>query len=350
MIDEDQDNKPTATGERPTLKTISRLTGLAVATVSRALNGAPDISEATKERVRECAKEIGYRPNRAGVRLRTGKTNVISLVMSTDNDVMNHTAKLLASVAGGLRGTPYHLIVTPYFPDEDPMKAIRYIVETRSADGIVLNQIEPKDPRVAYLIEQGFPFITHGRSTWADQHPYVDFDNSAFAALATETFHKRGRKCVLGVLPPLYQAYGRAMLDTVAEKAPELDMQRLVLQDVTSDSTMDAISASVSAALRMNPDIDCIICGSINASIAAATAAEDLGKVIGKDIDICSKEASPFLIRFRKEIITIREDVVLAGGLLAKGVLQAINAPSKPPFQHLEVPDQSDLLLPPQSE
>ena len=53
----------------------------AVPTVSRALNDAPDIGEATKRRVQELAEKIGYRPNRAGLRLRTGKTNVIALVL-----------------------------------------------------------------------------------------------------------------------------------------------------------------------------------------------------------------------------------------------------------------------------
>ena len=98
---------------KPTLKTISQKTGLAVPTVSRALNNAPEIGEKTKILVRKIADEVGYVPNRAGVRLRTGRTNVISLVMSTEHDVMNHTARLISSVAGGLRDKEYHLIVTP---------------------------------------------------------------------------------------------------------------------------------------------------------------------------------------------------------------------------------------------
>ena len=68
---------------KPTLKTISRLTELAVPTVSRALHDAPDIGAETKRLVRRIADEIGYVPNRAGVRLRAGRTNVLSLVLSS---------------------------------------------------------------------------------------------------------------------------------------------------------------------------------------------------------------------------------------------------------------------------
>ena len=114
---------------RPTLKTIAKLSGLAVPTVSRALNDAPDIGDATKAKVREIARRIGYSPNRAGLRLRTGKTNVIALILSTEHDMMNHTVRLITAIAGGTRGTPYHMIVTPYFPDQDPMDPVRYIVE-----------------------------------------------------------------------------------------------------------------------------------------------------------------------------------------------------------------------------
>ena len=120
---------------RPTLKTIAEATGFAVATVSRALKDAPDIGEETKRRVREAADKLGYQQNRAAVRLRTGKTNVIALVLSTETDVMNHTSKLIYSIAESLRGTAYHMVVMPFFPDQDPLDPVRYIVETESADG-----------------------------------------------------------------------------------------------------------------------------------------------------------------------------------------------------------------------
>lgn len=79
-------------------------------TASRALSGASDIGHQTRARMRQIADEIGYVPNRAGVRLRTGRTHVISLVLST---VMTHTARLISSIAGALRETLYHLVITP---------------------------------------------------------------------------------------------------------------------------------------------------------------------------------------------------------------------------------------------
>ena len=140
-------------------------------TVSKALKDAPDIGEETKRRVRLVADQIGYRPNRAGVRLRTGKTNVIALVLTAQEPVMGLTTHLVRGISEVLSATPYHLILTPYSDSADPMEPVRYIVETGSADGIVFSRTQPDDPRVRYLHERAFPFATHGRTDMGIVHP-----------------------------------------------------------------------------------------------------------------------------------------------------------------------------------
>ena len=159
---------------------------MAVATVSRALSDAPDISDATKKKIRQIANDVGYVPNRAGVRLRTGRTNVIALVLAAEADILNHTAKLITSISEELQSTAFHLIVKPQLPGEDPLRAIRYFVETGSADGIIINQTTAEDTRVAYMLKKGFPFVTHGRTNWPDQHPFFDYDNEQLARQALQ--------------------------------------------------------------------------------------------------------------------------------------------------------------------
>ncbi|MEO6300931.1 MAG: LacI family DNA-binding transcriptional regulator, partial [Paracoccaceae bacterium] len=232
---------PPADSERPTLKTIAAETGLAIATVSRALKDAPDIGEETKRRVREAAKRLGYRPNRAGVRLRTGKTNVIALTLSTEADVMNHTSRLIYSIAEVLRGTSYHLVVMPFFPDQDPMDPIRYIVETGSADGVLMNQTRPDDPRVRYLAEHNFPFATHGRTWMGLDHPYFDFDNEEFARMGVRALKDRGRKHLILIPPPHTQSYARDMITGFTDESSRHGMTFEVMDDVTSDSGANLI-------------------------------------------------------------------------------------------------------------
>ena len=328
---------------KPTLKTIARLSGLAVPTVSRALNDAPDIGSETKKLIRKIANEIGYVPNRAGVRLRTGRTNVISLVMSTEHDMMNHTARLIASVAGGLRNTPFHLVVTPFFPDQDPMDPVRYIVETASADAIIMNQIKPEDPRVAYLMERNFPFATHGRTNWASKHPYYDFDNAAFGRIAIDKLAARGRKRVQVIAPPMDHNYAQHMVSGIRESCERHGMDVAIAQGITSDTPSANVVAHLVKVLQDDPQIDAVVTASTSSAMAAAAAIEQRGAQVGREIDIASKEAMPFLKLFRADILTISEQVNTAGEFLARAVIQAIRDPDKPPMQGLEVPSGDTL-------
>ncbi|MGO4838351.1 LacI family DNA-binding transcriptional regulator, partial [Rhizobiaceae sp. 2RAB30] len=154
---DDMDAEAPAEGGRPTLKTLAFMTGLGVTTVSRALKDAPEIGAETRKRVQLVAKQIGYRPNRAGVRLRTGKTNVISLVLNTEEQIGGFVSDMVYGISEFLAGTSYHLIVTPYSRNNDPLEPVRYIVETGSADGIIISRIQPDDPRVRYMVEHGMP-------------------------------------------------------------------------------------------------------------------------------------------------------------------------------------------------
>lgn len=329
-----------AKSERPTLKTIARLSGLAVPTVSRALSDAPDIGQKTKDRVQEIAREIGYRRDRAAVRLRTGKTNVIALVIGAGRDAMNHTSHLISAIALELRGTPYHVIVMPYFEDESPMKPIRYIVETGSADGIVLNRIQAQDERMTYLNKIGFPVVMHGRTDDCAKYPYFDFDNITYGKICIEILAEKGRRHVLMVAPPLDQNYSQHMIKGARDAAQKLGLKFEVLADSNSDSEVGLVRTAVREHLAKAKAIDAIIGASPASTMATILGAEDNGRVIGQDIDVVAKEATRMLNAFRPEITVIHEDFFEAGRFVARALVHRIENPDEPPMQHLEQPSR----------
>ncbi len=338
MTDHPPSLGPIHDSERPTLKTIAVETGLAIATVSRALKNAPDIGEETKKRVRETAARLGYRPNRAGVRLRTGKTNVIALVLAAERDVMNNTSQLIYSIAKTLRGTAYHLVVMPYFADQDPMDPIRYLVETESADGIILNQTQPEDSRVRYLAEHHFPFATHGRTRLGYDDQSFDYDNEAYARLCIRELQARGRRRVLLLVPPMDQMYSQHIVDGAVSEAQFLGLSVEVMDEVSSDSPADAIEAAMQRRFSREPRPDAVLSASTTGAMAATTGAESQGLVLGKDFDLVAKEAIPFLHRFRKAMIVVHEDVNRAGDSLARAVVAAIEGRTLEEGLRLEVP------------
>lgn len=328
----------TFANERPTLKTIANLAGLSVASVSRALKDASDIGEDTKARVRDIALKIGYRPNRAGVRLRTGRTNVVALVMSAESDVMNHTAKLIHAVASGLRGTTYHMIVMPFFSEEDPMAPIRYIWETGSADGVIINQITPNDPRVAFMIEHGMAFATHGRTDMGVEHPYFDYDNEEYSRLMVRALVARGRTNLVLLSPPPTQSYGTHMIKGFLEESQKHGVRGQVVQGINSDFSSTRIQAGMAQLFQQKDRPDGVVVGSTTSAMCTVAAGEEVGLTIRADFDVAAKEAIPILGLFRPGMIVTFEDVSRAGAFLVRAVMASIENRDAPVLQELDVP------------
>lgn len=323
---------------RPTLKTIAYMTGLGVTTVSRALHDAPDIGQATKERVRLVAAQIGYRPNRAGVRLRTGKTNVISLVLSLESEVLGLTSDLVFGISEYLSGSPYHLIVTPYKLDSDPLTPVRYIVETGSADGLILSRTEPMDARVRFLHERGFPFATHGRTAMGIEHPFFDFDNERYGEIAVDRLVARGRQRLALLAPPWHLSFARHMTAGFQKGVERHDLIDVPVRGITTDSSHAAIRAEIGRVMAARRRPDGIVCGSAMAAISAISAAEDAGFVIGRDFDVAVKEHVDLLHRFRREIQVVHENVREAGSGLAEAVVRTIGGEAAAGLQTLIAP------------
>lgn len=329
----------TSSDGRPTLKTIAFMTGLAVTTVSRALKDAPDIGEDTKRRVQLVARQVGYRPNRAGVRLRTGKTSVISLILNTDDQLMGFISDIIYGVSGELASTPYHLILTPYSGRDDPMDPVRYVVETRSADGVIISQTQPDDPRVKYLAERGFPFATHGRTDMGIVHPWHDFDNFAFARLAVDRLIATGRRRLALLAPSPALTYHRHMTAGFTEGIVQGGATEVPFRTAWVDQPIEEIRRQAIQLLRRPVRPDGIVSGSGSATFALVNAVEECGLKLGADVDIVTKQSTQLVRMFRRELLAVNEDFRLAGRELARAVLAYIDGKPPQSLQTLAVPD-----------
>jgi len=323
---------------RPTLKTIAFMTGLGVTTVSRALKDAPDISQETRRRVQLVARQVGYRPNRAGVRLRTGKTNVISLILNTDEQVMSFISDIIYGISETLAQTPYHLIVTPYSIRNDPLDPVRYVVETASADGIIISRTEPDDPRVHYMHERGFPFATHGRTETGIEHPFHDFDNTIFARNAVHHLHSLGRRRLALVGPPANLTYHSHMSDGFSEGILETGAVAYPLRGISTDHPFDRIREYVTDMMRREGRPDGFVSGAGGATFALVAGIEEAGLRLGHDVDIVSKQSSDLLPWFRPALHVVDEDFRRAGRDLADAVLRRISGEEPQSLQRLSLP------------
>jgi LacI family transcriptional regulator len=326
-----------STHERPTLKTIAFMTGLGITTVSRALKDAPDIGTETKQRVRMVARQLGYHPNRAGVRLRTGKTNVIALVLSMHEDIMGFTSQIVFGISEVLAGTQYHLVITPHSLSKDSLVPIRYILDTGSADGVIISRTEPNDPRVALMHDRGMPFSTHGRTDMGIVHPFHDFDNEAFTHEAVQALVAKGRRR-LALLQPssklTYYSHTRIGFQAGLRQygAEEISL------GITTDNTLADIKDTVEALMRSPHAPDGFICSSSGGAIAVNAGIEAAGFRLGRDIDMVAKQSTDVLSWIRPDIIAASEDFRHAGRELAKAVIARIDGVEPELLQSISPP------------
>lgn len=321
----------------PTQKTVAEASGFAVTTVSRALAGDPQIALKTREKIAQVASDLGYVPDRAAQRLRTGRTNVIALVLDPHGEILDFSGTMVSGFAEVIRDTRFHLTLTHYYLGEDPMKPIRHIVRNRLADGIVFARTRPQDPRVEYLIEKGFPFVTHGRTDLA-AHAWYDYDNEAFSRLAVERLAALGRQRLLIIPPAPEYTFARHMVAGFEVAVLELRIEGERIKGLDLNTPPDRMNALVRRRLAASDAPDGIICPGEVAAMSVMAAIDDAGLALGRDIDVVAKQTSGVFDLFRPRIDTIHEDISEAGRIMARALINQIDGAAPESLQTLQAP------------
>jgi len=309
---------------KPTLKTIAQMTGLAVTTISRALNNAPELAQETRDRVQRIAAEIGYLPDRAALRLKTGRTNVIALVLEPDEQIYGFGTALVTGITEALRDTSYHLVITPLFRNVQPIEPIRHIVRNRMADGVIFSKAETFDERIRFLIDNDFPFVSHGQSRWPEAHPFVDFDNEAYAYGATLRLAAKGCRKVSIVLPDSALTYCDHLKSGVERAAREAGIGFEFAADVNLASPTDAIRNYVIKRSKRPDGPDGYICASEVSALAILGGLSEAGHVVGGTAHVVTKQSTSMFMQFQPAAETVSEDFSEAGRRLGQVLLRRI--------------------------
>ena len=314
------------------------MTGLAITTISRALNNAPELAQDTRERVQRIAAEIGYLPDRAALRLKTGRTNVISLILDPHDEILGFGQSMVLGLTAALRGTPYHLVITPNFPNVAPIEPVRYIIRNRMADGVIFSRTEPDDARVKLLQEHNFAFVSHGRTEVATPHPYVDYDNVSFAYHAVRRLVAKGRKKITIILPPPAFTFGKHLREGFMRAISEAGAQ-WEIPTISLDNSADEIRERVIARMEEPGAPDGYVCSGDAAAVAVMAGITDSGRVIGRDVDMVAKQTSEIFSQVRPRVDAIYEDTALAGEQMGQLLMRRIAGEPAENLQILQVPE-----------
>jgi LacI family transcriptional regulator len=324
-------------GKRATLKTISDLTGLSQSTVSLSLRGGTTLKEETRRKVEEAARLVGYIPDRAGVRLRTGKTNVIALVLDGSDESIDFARNLIRGIGNAIAGSRYHLTVIPEF-DRTAVESVRYILENRTADGVIITHTAVRDRRVQLMMDANFPFVTHGRTEFFTPHPFHDFHAEVFLDLAVTRLVSKGCRDLLLTIgddsTTNYQNIARSFHAATARFAVK---GTVVVQKAWKPASAEMRQFGRDLAARADRP-DGIICDSEIRSISMICGLNDGGLKLGRDVEFICKQTTDILSTVFPGVDTIEEDVYEAGLELTRLLLRRINGEAAEALQSLSEP------------
>ena len=269
------------------LKSLADKLGMSKTTVSRALNGYPEVSELTRERVLRAAREFGYEANPMARSLAVGRSNVFGtiypLLPADLGDAM--FLDVVGGMSEALEQKRMNFIIAPVSPANE-MPSYEQMVRGRRVDGLVVSRTLVHDERIAYLAKVGFPFIAHGRTQLDAPYAWFDYDNEAGIRMALERLLSLGHQRVAMVSAPLamnFAAQRRAsFLATLAGAGLAADPHHLV------DDCIDrrAGYAAVQALLATTPRPSAIVVDNHLAGVGAVRALLDAGITIGKDVSL----------------------------------------------------------------
>lgn len=323
------------------LKDLANRLGLSPTTVSRALNGYPEVNEATRERVVAAARKFNYRPNARAIRLATGRAMAVGHVLPLNmrNELMNPIfSDFTAGAAEVYSRNGYDMILT-IAPDGTEDAAYRDLMSRGAVDGVIVQGMKTNDPRIHLLREIGLPFVVHGRATGVEEdYNWVDVNNRRAFHRATQFLLDLGHRRIALVNGPESQDFAlrrkSGMVDAMAERGLAPDPSHLFTGEMTEalgyrDATL--------ALDGPNPPT-AFLAASILSGMGIRRAVEGRGLKMGRDISIIIFDDDLSYLRNGDDVpifTATRSSVREAGRLCAELLMATIAQPDNPPQHRL---------------
>jgi len=324
------------------LKELSHILGLSQTTVSRALNGYPEVGEATRKRVQEAAVLHHYRPSTRAKGLATGRAMAIGHVIpvSTRHEIVNPVFADFIAGAGETYAAKGYDMILSVVDDDREARTYRDIAAKRNVDGILVHGPELNDPRVALLTDLGLPFVVHGRVSGAAlPYSWLDVNNTRAFRRATDFLLDLGHRRIalvngleeMDFAHRRRRGYEAALVARGA--APDPALMR------SSEMTENYGHVAAAEMLQLPDPPTAFLTASMISALGVRRAIEDAGLKMGRDVSIVTHDDDLGYLRNgdgADPIFTAtRSSVREAGRLAAAMLLELVADPERTPRSRL---------------
>ncbi|MFN7520085.1 MAG: LacI family DNA-binding transcriptional regulator [Lysobacteraceae bacterium] len=316
---------------RPTSFDIAYRAGVSQATVSRALRDSPLVSEETRRRIREIARELNYKVDKNASNLRRQSSVTLALLLFEDptpNDTLINPffLTMLGSITRACARQGYDLLVSFQQFSEDWHADYQ---DAHKADGLILlgygDWFTTRD-KLDRLVQQGTHFVRWG-PVLADQ-PGVSIgsDNREGGRLVGRHLAGLGRRRIayLGanqLTAPEFRDRYLGLCDALDEGGIAVDP---ALQIDVIDSTELAGYAAAQALLASGVAFDAMFCASDLIAIGAMRALAEHGRRIPEDVAVVGFDDQPVAAFTHPPLTTVLQDTKRAGETLVHTLIREI--------------------------
>lgn len=330
------------------LKQLSELLNLSPTTVSRALNGYPEVSEKTRKRVLEAARQMNYRPNARAQGLATGRAMAVGhvLPMTEQHQMVNPIFGDFIAGAGEVYSRASFdmmLSLVEIGREEDHYRTMQ---ARGQVDAMVISAPRMSDPRIALLSDLGIPFVVHGRSS-NESLPYSWLDTNNYGAFkrATDFLLDLGHRRIglINGLEYMDFAYRRRAGYTDALTARGIPADPALMRSLEMSETygFDATNQM----LDLPEPATAFLVSSVISAFGVRRAIQSRGLEMGRDVSVITHDDD--LSAFRNDdqvpIFTATRSSIRAHGRgVADMILQLINDPGCGPLTRLL---EADLVI-----
>ncbi|WP_238900620.1 LacI family DNA-binding transcriptional regulator [Clostridium sp. YIM B02500] len=182
-----------------TIKEVAREANVSPSTVSRVISDSSQISEETKERVRDAIKRLKYKPNAIARSLANKKSRILGVVLPNEAQDLITNTFFIQAMKGMSKYAQNKKYYITYAFSEDEKAELEYInnfITSNLVDGICLLRARTDDRSIKYLKETQFPFVVIGRPEESENLLWVDNDNFQATYNLVNELVKKGHKSI----------------------------------------------------------------------------------------------------------------------------------------------------------
>lgn len=274
------------------LKQLSETLGLSQTTVSRALNGYPEVSALTRQRVIEAANRHNYTPNPRARGLATGKSATIGHVvpLSTHQMINPHFSDFIAGAGEVYEQRGYDMLIS-ITDASNEAETYRKLKRDRRVDGVIVHGPLAGDPRIELLQELDIPFVVHGRTLEGeDNYNWVDVNNRRSFRQATQHLIELGHRRIALVNGFEHMVFAIKRLEGYREALQAVG----IVPDSALSESGDMTEPQGYLAMRRFLDHEnpptAVLCASMLPAMGVIRAMQERGLEPGKDISVIAHD------------------------------------------------------------